>query len=109
MQTVMPFGKYKGLSLRELPDDYLFWLLELPTLSPPLRHALEQEEDRRQPAAASAGPSMRLTPSTRLMAEELLTAGYRSLSKKYHPDCGGSTASMQNLNALLAMLKRALA
>jgi hypothetical protein len=36
----------------------------------------------------------------KVMAEELITAGYKQLSKKYHPDVGGTTEKFQELGSL---------
>lgn len=38
--VVMPFGKYIGKRINELPQDYLAWLLTLKNLSPELRNAV---------------------------------------------------------------------
>ena len=40
--TKMGFGKYKGKALKELPDSYIKWLLELPDLSEDMRYSLER-------------------------------------------------------------------
>lgn len=51
----MPFGKYKGTALTELPQQYLDWILsgEFEGLRGPLRAKLEDEQRRRQ----GVGPS----------------------------------------------------
>jgi DNA polymerase III epsilon subunit-like protein len=38
----MPFGKHKGTALKELPANYVQWLLGLPDLSDDLRYSLQQ-------------------------------------------------------------------
>ncbi len=44
----LPFGKYKGRPLSELPDAYIEWCLEnLTELRPAYRLALQGELDRR--------------------------------------------------------------
>lgn len=43
----MPFGKWKGYAIDELPDEYFEWLWGQPWLFPALRHALETELFRR--------------------------------------------------------------
>lgn len=40
--THMPFGKYQGESLADLPSDYVNWLLSNCQLRPELRVALEE-------------------------------------------------------------------
>ena len=44
----MPFGKYRGLPLRDLPDDYIDWLHSLDDLHGRLRKAVESEWQYRQ-------------------------------------------------------------
>lgn len=39
----MPFGKFKGVELGDLPDDYLAWLTTLHDLRDPLRSAVATE------------------------------------------------------------------
>lgn len=50
----MPFGKFKGSSLRSLPDYYVLWLLTLDDLRDPVLTAINDEADRRR-ADARAG------------------------------------------------------
>ena len=40
---LMPFGKYKGHDLDELPDDYLLWVLANIPLRNPLGSAITEE------------------------------------------------------------------
>lgn len=39
---VMPFGKHKGVALKELPKDYIAWLKKQESLNPDLKLALEK-------------------------------------------------------------------
>jgi uncharacterized protein (DUF3820 family) len=40
---IMPFGKYRGTPLAELPNEYLVWLSCLDDLRPPLlKHVLHE-------------------------------------------------------------------
>ena len=43
----MPFGKYKGSLLKDLPNEYLLWVGCLPDLRQPLLGAILQEMGRR--------------------------------------------------------------
>jgi uncharacterized protein (DUF3820 family) len=45
----MPFGKYKGARLADIPSDYLEWLISTAAnLRPPLRRAIVMELERRR-------------------------------------------------------------
>jgi hypothetical protein len=39
----MPFGKYRGMPLMDLPARYVRWLMAQPWMRDPLRSALQQE------------------------------------------------------------------
>jgi uncharacterized protein (DUF3820 family) len=41
--VLMPFGKYKGHNLDELPDDYLLWVIANIPLRDPLGSAITEE------------------------------------------------------------------
>ena len=56
--ALMPFGKFKGTPLEELPVDYLCWLAQL-DLREPLRRAVVSELVRRV-----------LTPQPELIPQE---------------------------------------
>jgi hypothetical protein len=51
--AVVPFGKYRGMKLADIPDSYLDWLRRLNNLYPWLRRAVDDEyELRMQPQDA---------------------------------------------------------
>ena len=95
----LEFGKYRGADLRDVPDGYLEWLIS--TRREELR--LYEAEATRREEAQEADASV---------AERLVGAGYRVMAQKLHPDAGGSTVEMQELNrardALRDMLRRDL-
>jgi hypothetical protein len=89
----LPFGKFRGMLLTDVPDDYLAWLHALPDLREPLRGAVHEEfwrrsRDRLRLRAAPA-------PDT---VDELVGAGLRSLARRHHPDVGGDAERMKDLN-----------
>jgi uncharacterized protein (DUF3820 family) len=90
----MRFGKFRGSRIEDLPDDYLEWLASI-DLREPLKTTVEMELASRQE------PSGR----TMKMAAELVTAGYRVLALKHHPDHGGDTAMMQLVNRAAGWLR----
>lgn len=44
---IMPFGEHKGTAIKELPDDYLNWILENLPLRGSVLKSLEAEFERR--------------------------------------------------------------
>jgi hypothetical protein len=105
---VMPFGKFRGLEITDLPDWYIRWVAKLPNLRDPLlssiraevqRRASEETESEHAYGAGDACPNPKL-------ADELIGAGVRSLAKKYHPDVGGSNEQMRDVNTTAEWLRR---
>jgi len=89
---LMPFGKYKGTEVSELPLDYLLWLQDTIPLREPLRSAVAEAVYYYRSTNSSTGV---LELSGR--SKELQNIYYR-LAKKWHPDCGGSIEAMQAIN-----------
>ena len=92
----MPSGKFKGQDLSSLDDDYLDWLAEAIDLKEPLRSAVERERASRQKIPASEW----------IMTDAVIDAGYRALTRKLHPDIGGSHEEMVLLNRIVERLRR---
>ena len=105
MSIRMPFGKFKGVFIHDLPFDYLVWLHSLDDLRDPLRSAIENEFRARTEPVNGGKP---LDPDVRAMVEELVSAGYRKLAQGHHPDHGGETRTMQLVNAAAAWLRAAV-
>jgi hypothetical protein len=110
---MMPFGKFRGWDLRRIPDDsYIVWLLDRPDLRDPLRTAVRREAERRgffveeddEPGHAVTRPC----PFPRAAAE-IVSSGLRALAMRHHPDRGGSTAVMQQINGAAEWLRAQLA
>jgi hypothetical protein len=98
----MPFGRYKGVELADLPLDYLGWLRGIgDDLREPLRSAVEKEwQDRHAPPPAT------IPPDLREMAGELIASCYRTLAKTHHPDLGGDGRAMVLVNAAMTWLRQ---
>lgn len=98
----MPFGKHKGKDLREVPDDYLLWVLDkCDAASPTLKSAIRQRLGVGEPSPASAPP-----PGSGVAIEAVVRAWVRQMTLKYHPDRGGSHEAMIAVNDGAELLRR---
>jgi hypothetical protein len=90
----MPFGKYRGVVVEALPEEYLTWLWENIDLREPLRTAVEEALDghTEPPVRTKDVPAV-----VKHMAQEIITTGYRALAHRHHPDKGGSHDAMIRL------------
>jgi hypothetical protein len=96
----MPWGKYVGYDLEDVPLGYLGWVLEQPWLMPELREAIVEEVARRlglevpcqQPTRAAIVPA-----ELRRWAAEIVESGFRQAARRHHPDLGGSEHAMRAL------------
>lgn len=105
----MPFGRYKGVSLQALPNDYLDWLMTI-DLHGWLEAAVEDEWNRRAAPPPQAEPALPpLDNEAAKCAEELIRKGFQQAAKVRHPDVGGSHEAMIELNCAVAWLLTALA
>jgi Putative quorum-sensing-regulated virulence factor len=99
----MPFGRFKHRPINTLPDDYLDWLANLPDLREPLLSEVMREVERRAyQQEHSASPSSCPSPE---LASEIVTAGFKTLAKKLHPDAGGNHEQMLALNNAVEWLR----
>jgi putative quorum-sensing-regulated virulence factor len=97
----MPFGRYRGELVTDIPDGYLEWLRSLDDLREPLREAVELEWEARSVAAE-------MPATVRAAGNAIVAVGYRTLATRHHPDHAGDTVLMQNLNGAAAWLRRQL-
>jgi hypothetical protein len=111
----MPFGRWKGCLLSETNDDYIKWLEETPpfALRPWLQEAVAAEYERRLlgPAAANSRNvvELKIPAELRDLTEEAFEAGFRTLTKRYHPDVSRMDGSlMVALNQLREEIARQL-
>jgi hypothetical protein len=96
----IPFGKHKGSELGDVPEQYLEWLAGVDWLREPLASAVKAEAERR-----ILSQENRQSISPRLV-DELVCAGVRTLSKKYHPDHGGDHKQMVEINRTADWLRQ---
>jgi hypothetical protein len=116
----MPFGRYKGLEVYELPTDYLDWLWSNVTLWGNLEYDVERElrdrgrgrrkrgrdrENCGRRRATADSLTVSVKPADTDLLCELIDAGYRALAKKHHPDTGGEAEAMRRLNRLAEELR----
>jgi hypothetical protein len=105
-ETRMPFGKYRGWLLSQIPVSYLCWVLanchniDL-QLRTEIRRIVEQARrdayDMQDESPAGSGLPARW--------DDVITRWYREMALRYHPDRGGSTEVMQALNHAHERLK----
>lgn len=120
----MPFGKYRGWDIGDIPDDYLEWVLEnVEIRSDALYDAIESKLDgtygytasgRRAatapPPSGTSAPSgtgarTGTAPDTSLI-EKVIRAWHFQMAKKYHTDRGGTHEQMLVVNDGAELLKR---
>lgn len=102
----MPFGKFKGEEVEDIPEGYLFWLWDNVELRTPLLEAVADVLGigRQSPPSENK----KLPPIDMDIAIELVRVGFRQLAKQFHPDVGGSDEKMRKLNAAHEFLKARL-
>jgi hypothetical protein len=119
----MPFGKYYGCELPDVPSSYLVWCLEeMATLQPSTRHLIEHEMTCRvvtwpflnhvwkkvwHEGYAAAGRDGKPPALSAREPPEAIKACFRRLCLRYHPDRGGSTDAMTAINELYAAVVQA--
>ena len=96
----MPFGRFRGERLEDVPDAYVRWLLAI-ELRDPLRTAVLAEAELRGlvPHSAPQGAPRRD------VAEQLVTAGLHALARRHHPDVGGNVRTMQDVTTVASWLR----
>jgi hypothetical protein len=106
----MRFGKYKGIDIARVPDDYLTWLMDTTTVWADTRAAASREWDRRYPeVVVETKLLLEFPPDLMGVAREMLVAGYRTCAKKYHPDGGaGNEELMKRVNLVMEIMNEAI-
>jgi hypothetical protein len=106
----MPWGKYIGRPLSEIDSGYLCWVLEhaeqpASWLLNAIREELQRRFGQSSTERASAAASWRTPCPDPVLAANIVSTGFRELAKRHHPDVGGNTRTMQQLNATAEWLK----
>jgi hypothetical protein len=106
----MPFGRWKGVPVTDLPDDYLQWLVDEVDMQPWLDRAVRAEYASRQGTQAHTPLIHRLPVGASIeMALRLVDAGRRALARAHHPDAGGDHETMTTVNTSADWLTELLA
>jgi hypothetical protein len=120
--TIMPFGKYYGRELTEIPDSYLIWLVENCNLRQPTRSGVRRELRRRgfdptdyeEPRTEEPPPppprsgGLQIEVGDEELFAQIFHAGYRALALRLHPDHGGDPETMRRLNLLVEKMRHQL-
>ena len=99
----MPFGKYEGTPIHDLPWSYLQWLTEQDWIHvnrPTLAAAVRAELALRDGIGVAGVPAK---------VVELVEAGFRACATKHHPDHGGSNDAMREVIAAREWLRTQIA
>jgi tellurite resistance protein len=102
----MPFGKFRGYNLEDLPDHYLKWLLfDADFVQGQLLSEIQDEVERRWPCRM---PTV-FTSDFRCEAvdSQKLKSVYRKLAVQFHPDKGGYLEAMKAINLFYEMMQEA--
>jgi hypothetical protein len=105
MSKVMPWGRYKDQPLTDIESSYLAWVLEkCDHVAPALAGAITAElRSRFGPPPPPRG--LRHACPDPTLAVDIVSAGLKVLARRHHPDTGGDTHTMQQLNATADWLK----
>jgi len=98
---IIPFGKYKNYPIEHLPDEYLRWLYFQDFLKPDIEQAVKMEVYDRWPGKFELRLSSCLAKTSDGKQAELkraVSAVYRELAMKFHPDHGGNVEAMKAIN-----------
>jgi hypothetical protein len=97
LTMILQFGKYRGRDIRDVPEDYLHWIIQ-------------QQQKTLEEYRAELARRQAIQDASLSWAERMIQAGFRTLASQYHPDHGGDNDSMRQVNAahegLRELLKR---
>ena len=99
----MPWGKYKGEDISEIPDSYILWLNFSASYS---GNALLKDKVMEEVEIRFSNK----LPKRVYSNENAITPGslkkiYHQICVEYHPDRGGNTVAMQAINSFYQKLK----
>jgi hypothetical protein len=101
----MPWGKYRGQDLADVPSSYLAWVAdECDRLQPWLEAAIRCELADRFGRPCQACLARALHPNGSAFDLDLIAGWYRQLALRHHPDRGGLPGAMVGINAARDLL-----
>jgi hypothetical protein len=100
----MPFGKWRGHDLSEIPLNYLQWLWGNAELRGGLLEAVCYEIQSRQDEIERRQDSFAM-PTAKVDTGQIQKI-YRNMAFKWHPDRGGSHTAMQAINEFYEAIKQ---
>lgn len=108
--VTMPFGKFAGKFLTDLPDQYIAWLQSAAVeLREPLKQFVADEAERRDRVREAQRAATLITVDVVEAANEIIKQGVRALTRTRHPDAaGGSGKAMADVNNAAELLRAAL-
>lgn len=115
----MPFGKFKGEEIHDIPRDYLIWVLSNITLTQPgleeeIRRVLGWGRSRSQQSAPTPPPppppsgrdARAVLEKAKASVLDAVKKWHRKQAVRNHPDRGGDTRVMQVVNTVADDLTR---
>jgi hypothetical protein len=100
----MPFGRYKGQAIADLPDDYLEWLATIDLL-PWLEDLVLAELDERHRREWARRREPGTAPRPAVDWDTVIRQWHREMVMRFHPDRGGSHEAMTALNVAYERLQ----
>jgi hypothetical protein len=91
---IMPFGKYRGVEIDDIPFSYLDWLWNNVNLGKQLRYEVAK-------ALFSPNP----TDCVDVISLVDIITVFRKMAFKWHPDRGGTNEAMQAVNEFYEELR----
>jgi hypothetical protein len=107
---IMPWGKFRGRDVRNVPTSYPAWIIETPHVRDARGRAAARELGRRfgdggSERARAMAASSRVPPALCSVAHEIVERGFRHRARERHPDHGGDHRRMIELNTAIAVLR----
>jgi hypothetical protein len=105
----MPFGKYRGTMIHQIPTSYLKWLLrEAVALDPRVRRDVDRVLLDRGVTPGGEQPPPPRHPPPAVPWQPVVKTWFARLSRKYHPDAGGTDEQMRVVNHAREVLEELL-